>query len=92
MPDLAHKLKMHARTPNTTDMSDESERSEDFGEDSGADMQQVPSDVEDVDTGISLDALTALTSGLAKASSCGVPLEHLLDCLQGATETLDTTM
>ena len=70
------------------EVSDDSERSEDFGEDSGTDMPQVPSDVEELDSGMPLESLSYLMDGLGKASTIGIPLEPLSDCLVGAKEIL----
>ena len=70
------------------EVSDDSERSEDFGEDSGTDMPQVPSDVEELDPGMPLESLSYLMDGLGKASTIGIPLEALSDCLVGSKEIL----
>ncbi|KAK9822778.1 hypothetical protein WJX74_007862 [Apatococcus lobatus] len=71
-----------------TEVSDESERSEDFGEDSGTDMPQVPSDVEELDSGVSLESLTYLMDCLGKTSNIGLPLETLSDCLSGVKDVI----
>ena len=70
------------------EVSDESERSEDFEEDSGTEMPQVPSDAEEQDSGMPLESLSYLMDGLGKASTIGIPLEALSDCLVGSKEII----
>ena len=70
------------------DQTDDSERSEDLGEDSGADMGQVTSDVEELDSGIPFDTLAYLDESLSKASNGSIPLDALRECLQGVEEVI----
>ena len=70
------------------EVSDESERSEDFGEDSGTDMPPVASDVEELDSGIPLESLSYLVDCLGKTSNIGIPLETLSDCLSGVRDVI----
>ena len=70
------------------EVSDESERSEDFGEDSGTDMPPVPSDVEELDSGVSVESLSYLMDCLGKTSNIGIPLETLSDCLSGVKDVI----